>query len=135
SLRSDYSLSPCPKNGDHFCSTVRYAFCSESFKRLGENIYLPKGCRLPSSSITARFNAVASNVAASRQVIGECRLRDWFDTDRNPALDEQVVGLGSYGFTLTVLSSDKLAVDFDPDEDDEDAALRESWALKFARGR
>ncbi|PYD52332.1 hypothetical protein CFR78_15300 [Komagataeibacter rhaeticus] len=68
-------------------------------------------------------------------MIGECRLRDWFDTDRNPALDEQVVGLGSYGFTLTVLSSDKLAVDFDPDEDDEDAALRESWALKFARGR
>ncbi|RBM04900.1 ImmA/IrrE family metallo-endopeptidase [Novacetimonas cocois] len=116
-------------------TAVRYAFRSESFKDLGENIYLPKGARLPRSSTTARFNALASNVAAGRQATGECRLRDWFDTDRNPALDEQVIGLGSYGFTLTVLSSDKLSVDFDPDEDDEDATLEESWKPKFARGR
>ncbi|WP_274541791.1 ImmA/IrrE family metallo-endopeptidase [Komagataeibacter melaceti] len=116
-------------------TAVRYAFRSESFKDLGENIYLPKGARLPRSSTTARFNALASNVAVGRQATGECRLRDWFDTDRNPALDEQVVGLGSYGFTLTVLSSDKLSVDFDPDEDDEDATLEESWKPKFARGR
>ena len=116
-------------------STVRYAFPSDSFKNLGKNIFLRKGAGLPGNSTTARFNALASNVAMGRQAIGECHLRDWFDTDRNPALDEQVVGLGSYGLTLTVLSSDALAVDPDQDDDDDEAALNESWTPKFAWGR
>ena len=115
--------------------TVRYAFPSDSFKDLGKNIFLRKGAKLPSNSTTARFNADASNVAAGRQTTGDCRLRDWFSTDRNPALDEQVVGLGSYGLTLTVLSSEALAIDTDQDDEDEDAALEESWTPKFARGR
>lgn len=116
-------------------ATARYAFASENFKDLGRNIFLPKGASLPDTSTTAVFNALTSNVASGRQATGECRLRDWFDTDRNPALDEQVVGLGSYGLTLTVLSSDELAVDTDPDEEDEEAALEESWTPRFARGR
>ena len=114
---------------------VRYAFPSESFKDLGKNIFLRKGADLPAKSVTARFNAQASNVATGRQATGESHLRDWFETDRNPALDEQVVGLGSYGFTLTVLSSDELAIDPDQDEEDEEAALEESWTPRFARGR
>ena len=89
----------------------------------------------PGNSMTARFNALAGNVSTGRQATGEFHLRDWFPTDRNPALDEQVVGLGSYGLTLTVLSSDALAVDPDQDEDDDEAALKESWTPKFARGR
>jgi hypothetical protein len=116
-------------------ATVRYAFPSESFKDLGRNIFLPKGTALPGASMTARFNALAGNIASGRQATGECRLRDWFDTDRNPALDEQVVGLGSYGLTLTVLSSDELAIDPDLDEEDEDATLEENWTPRFARGR
>ena len=115
--------------------TVRYAFPSESFKRFGRGIFLPKGTALPSASTTARFNALANNVALGRQLKGECRLRDWFDADQNPLIDEQVVGLGSYGLTLTVLSSDELAIDSDPAEGDEDAALEESWMPRFARGR
>jgi hypothetical protein len=116
-------------------AAVCYAFPSESFKDFGRNIFLPKGADLPVTSTTARFNALASNVASGWQATGECRLRDWFDTDRNPTLDEQVVGLGSYGLTLTVLSSDELVIDTDPDEEDEEAALEESWTPRFARGR
>lgn len=116
-------------------AAVRYAFPSETFKDLGRNIFLPKGTILPRTSTTARFNAVASNVALGRQATGECRLRDWFDTDRNPALDEQVVGLGSYGLTLTVLSSDHFSIDPDIDEDDEEATLVEKWTPRFAWGR
>lgn len=116
-------------------TAVRYAFPSESFKDLGKNIFLPKGAALPGTSATTRFNALASNVASGRQVTGECRLRDWFDTDRSPALDEQVIGLGSYGLTLTVLSSDELVIDSELDEDDEEAALRENWTPRLARGR
>ncbi|KPF53730.1 hypothetical protein IP65_11905 [Novosphingobium sp. AAP1] len=114
---------------------VLYTFPSETFKGLGRNIFLRKGADLPINSTTARFNALASNVSAGRQATGECRLRDWFTTDRNPVLDEQVVGLGSYGLTLTVLSSDELAIEPDRDEDDEEVALQDSWTPKFARGR
>jgi hypothetical protein len=114
---------------------VRYCFPSNSFKDLGSNIFLRKGSALPDSSTTARFNADIGNVTTGRQVTGESRLRDWFATDRNPALDEQVVGLGSYGLTLTVLSSEALAADPDEDEDEEDAALEESWTPRFAHGR
>ena len=116
-------------------SAVRYAFPSEAFKVLGKNIFLRKGTNLPVNSTTACFNALSNNIAAGRQAIGESHLQDWFATDRNPVLDEQVVGLGAYGLTLTVLSSDALAADPDQDEDDEEVALRESWTPRFARGR
>lgn len=116
-------------------SAVRYAFPSEAFKSLGKNIFLRKGTSLPANSTTARFNALSNNIAQGRQVIGEAHLQDWFATDRNPVLDEQAVGLGAYGFTLTVLSSDALAADPDQDEDDDQAALEESWTANFARGR
>jgi hypothetical protein len=115
--------------------TVRYAFPSEPFKDLGEKIFMRKGDPLPDGSATARFNALSDNVSTGRQATGECRLRDWFATDRNPALDEQVVGLGSYGLTLTVLSSDALVSDPDWGQEDEDAELEDSWTPRFARDR
>jgi hypothetical protein len=64
----------------------------------------------------------------------ETRLGDWFGGPKGIDLDEEVVGLGSYGFTLTVLSSEaKLA---QPDEEeDEDTDLERSWTPKFAYGR
>ena len=64
----------------------------------------------------------------------ETSLNSWFIGDRRIVLDEQVVGLGSYGFTLTVLSSDNLPDD--PDEvEDEEVQLIESYTPKFAYGR
>lgn len=66
-------------------------------------------------------------------MVGACSLQHWFDTDRNPSLDEEVIGLGGYGLTLAVLSSEDLEAD--PDDGDEEEALEESWAPKFAYGR
>ncbi len=61
---------------------------------------------------------------------------DWFDGDKAIELDEEVIGLGSYGYTLTVFSSDILPEDPDNDEDcEEEARLTDSWTPKFARGR
>jgi hypothetical protein len=49
-------------------------------------------------------------------------------------LDEEIIGLGKYGYTLTVLSSD--ALPDDPlDAEDEDAELVRSWTPHFAYGR
>lgn len=112
---------------------VSYAFPSDSFKDLGSRIFLRKGEQLPDSA-TSAFNADSANVLSARQITGECRLTDWFDTDRNARLDEEVIGLGRYGFTLTVLSSEALAAE-EPDEDDEEETLLDRWTPRFAYGR
>lgn len=112
---------------------VRYAFPSGAFKGLGKRIFLKKGDPLPAGA-TAAFNARLENVMAGRRATGECDLMDWFDTDRHARLDEEVIGLGRYGFTLTVLSSEALPEPDDEDEDDEEATV-ERWTPRFAYGR
>ena len=112
---------------------VCYAFPSAAFKGLGNNIFLKKGELLP-AGLTAGFNAQLENVVAARSTAGECDLMDWFDTDRHVRLDEEVIGLGRYGFTLTVLSSESLAESDDEDEDDEEETV-ERWTPRFAYGR
>jgi hypothetical protein len=47
------------------------------------------------------------------------------------ALDEELIGLGNYGFTLTVLSTEEPALT----SEEEDAELETSWTPKFAYGR
>ncbi|SKB28009.1 ImmA/IrrE family metallo-endopeptidase [Sphingopyxis flava] len=126
---SPYPVAIVVSRGDE----VRYAFMSDGFKQLGALTYLRKGDALP-DTLTRRFNASATNVASGMRACEETNLNCWFNGDRRIALDEQVVGLGSYGFTLTVLSSDNLPDD--PDEvEDEEAQLIESYTPKFARGR
>jgi hypothetical protein len=114
-------------------SEVRYAFPSGAFKRLGERIFLKKGELLP-AGVTAAFNALRENVVGARRATGECDIMDWFDSDRHVRLDEEVIGLGHYGFTLTVLSSEALAESDDEHEDDEEATI-ERWTPRFAYGR
>lgn len=59
----------------------------------------------------------------------KCRT-EWFDGPAGIALDEEVIGLGSYGYTLTVLSSEALADDPEEDENEEQDLIR-SWTPKF----
>jgi Zn-dependent peptidase ImmA (M78 family) len=113
--------------------TVSYAFPSSSFKDLGPNIYLRKGAAVAPGSTTSSFNMEPSRILSAQEATGECRLGDWFDTTRNLRLDEEVIGLGKYGLTLTILSSEELAVEDDADDDDE--ALEESWTPRFAYER
>ena len=62
------------------------------------------------------------------------RWYEWFGGEKTIVLEEEIVGLGSYGYTLTVLSSDLLADD--PDEvEDEEEKLVASWTPRFAYGR
>ena len=56
-------------------------------------------------------------------------LQNWFDSMHQQDVFEEVVGLGSYGKTLTVLTGM-----YPPDEDeDERTELEESWAVQFMR--
>ena len=127
---AQFPLCIIVSEGDSVC----YAFPSDRFKSLGRNIYMRKGSALAAGSVTSAFNAQPDRVLAAQEITGECRLTDWFDTDRNVLLDEEVIGLGKYGLTLTVLSSEPLALQ-DEDEEDEDAALEASWTPRFAYDR
>jgi hypothetical protein len=112
---------------------VAYAFLSDGFKQLGKLAFLRKGTLLP-ASLTKDFNANTDNVLCAKRQCASTTLHDWFDGPRSVELDEEVLGLGAYGFTLTVLSSDSLSVDPDED-DDEEADLQERWKPRFAYGR
>lgn len=113
---------------------VAYAFPSGSFKDLGDRIYLRKNDLLP-PSLTADFNRDAANVAGGRRVTGACRLADWFDGARKLPMDEEVLGLGRYGLTLTVLSSEALADGDDDDGAESDETMIDRWTPRFAYRR
>lgn len=112
---------------------VRYAFISDGFKKLGRLGFLQKGSPLP-PTLTRRFNSDDRNVASGKRGCDATTLRVWFGGDRHLELDEQVVGLGAYGFTLTILSTETPPPDRD-EEIDEEAEMIESYTLKFAHGR
>ncbi len=110
---------------------VAYAFLSDSFKALGKLTFLKKGAPLPQSA-TRTFNADPANVRQAKRVCSVSDLANWFDGPKRIYLDEEVIGLGRYGYTLTVLSSEELQED--PElEEDEDAMLEKSWTPRFGR--
>lgn len=114
-------------------SQVSYGFMSDSFKRLGRLSFLRKGDALPYTA-TRTFNGNAANIAEGRSFCGSTRLGEWFGGEAQITLEEEIIGLGGYGYTLTVLSSDMLPDD--PSEtDNEEEKLVESWTPRFAYGR
>jgi hypothetical protein len=126
---SPYPMAVVVSKGDHIC----YGFLSDGFKKLGSITFPRKGAKLPNSA-TRNFNSDPENVSAGRRLSSQTTLESWFDGPAGVDLDEEIAGLGSYGFTLSVFSSEELPDDPDDDEDDE-AALIESYTPKFARGR
>ncbi|WP_214473424.1 ImmA/IrrE family metallo-endopeptidase [Mesorhizobium sp. dw_380] len=112
---------------------ISYCFMSDGFKSLAKLAFLRKGTPLPDSA-TREFNRDPENVAYGRHLTQETTLADWFDGPAHIKLDEEIVGLGSFGHTLTVFSSDALAED-PYEEEDEEASLIESYTPRFAYGR
>ena len=114
-------------------NAVCYSFMSEAFKALKPGGFLRKGALLP-SGLTLRFNDDTERVEGGDQDCDQTDMADWFGGRSSP-LDEEVIGLGNYGRTLTVLSSDELVSQGDEDAEDEDELLERSWEAKFAYGR
>jgi len=126
----DYPMAVVVSSGDK----VAYAFLSESFKKLDKLTFLKKGVPLPRTH-TLRFNRDPQNFHSSHSICGQTSLAEWFSCGRRLPLDEEVIGLGSYGFTLTVLSSEELAEDPDDESYEEEQSLQQSWTPRFAYGR
>ena len=110
--------------------TIRYCFMSDEFKEIQGLTWIRKGTPLPKDTVTSRFNSHKNNILNANSAEGEASLLDWFGSNSSLELYEEVIGLGGYGRTLTVLSVDEMP---DWDELGEEDELVESWTPRFKR--
>lgn len=108
--------------------SVDYCFLSAPLKDFDNLTWPSKGQPLPAGVETERFNNAVANIAKGRRASSEADLQDWFGGDRSIPGKEEIIGLGAYGKTLTILSSEIFA-----DEEDEETALEDSWDIRFRR--
>lgn len=110
--------------------TIDYCFMSESLREFRGLDWIRKGSVIPHSSVTSGFNADPAKIARGERTDGDSNLQDWFGGDVDVELAEDVVGLGAYGRTLTVLTATDLP---DAEELEEEEELSESWTPRFRR--
>ena len=107
---------------------IDYCFMSKSLKDFKELEWPRKGQPLPGVVATDRFNRDPENVLRADTAVADTDLRDWFGGQRSVEATEEVLGLGRYGKTLTVITSSAFADDVEEDDD-----LEESWTPRFRR--
>ena len=109
---------------------IDHCFMSEALKAVEGIDWIRKREAVPRNTPTFAFNQDAENVRRAVCVEETSNLQDWFGGRRCIAINEDVIGLGSYGKTLTVLYD--IAVPDAEDEEDE-KSLFESWTPRFKR--
>ena len=107
---------------------IDYCFMSGPLQDFDKLEWPRKGQPLPAGCETDRFNSDPENVRTAGHANAEAELRDWFGGVRSIPGTEEIVGLGRYSKTLTVLSSEVFA-----DDEDEDDDLEERWEPRFRR--
>jgi predicted transcriptional regulator len=107
---------------------IDYCFMSEALKELEGIDWIRKRQAVPQRTPTFTFNHAPQRVVRAERADGTSDLQVWFGGNRRIEISEDVIGLGSYGKTLTVLYGVEL-----PDEDDDDDSLVESWKPRFRR--
>ena len=112
-------------------ATVEFAFLSEGIKTLKGVRWPRKGSAVPTGTLTNRFNANPSRVRAAERDHDDMDISDWL-SGQSARGKEEVIGLGNYGRTLTVLTCSVRDETYG-DEQDEDEALIESWTPRFRR--
>lgn len=115
--------------------TIDFCRLSSTLKSLRGITWLKKGTPVPRGTVTARLNADQARVRSAERDEEEIDICDWLGGDRSVTATEEVIGLGSYGKTLTVVACPTLIEETfrDEDDDDEDDDLLESWTPRFKR--
>ena len=116
---------------------VQFAFMSKPLQDYRGLTWIRKGSGLPAGTATANFNKDEDNVRKGKRVRSTSSLDTWFDGGGDAELNEDVVGLGEYGKTLTILWADSLP---DPqeeeqreqeEEDDENLLPSQRWRQRW----
>ena len=93
------------------CTTgdaVDWCFMSDGLKQAKGITFLRKGIGVPPGTVTAQFNAAPENIRTGQRDEGQRHLSDWMGGDSRYRITEEVVGLGQYGRTLTILTCKRL---------------------------
>lgn len=109
-------------------------FCTVSDAMKSEPLgWLKRGDAIPDASITSSFARIGDNIVSARTASGETILATWFCKAKPRLASEDVIGLGRFGRTLTILHCPglNLAADGYDDDESEDEALIESWTPRF----
>ena len=104
---------------------VLFAFMSKVLRERRDLTWIRKGTGLSPDCATAIFNRDADNVVGAKRISSTTNIGDWF-SGGDGDVNEEVIGLGEYGRTLTVLWSDSFP---EPEEDDPDSEESESESL------
>jgi hypothetical protein len=111
---------------------IDFCFMSDTIKALPQLSWLRKGTPLPRDTATAEINAIARRVADGERAEAEIDIMDWLGGARSVKAIEQVVGLGSYGKTLTVLTCASIEDEtYQEDDGDDEENLVERWTPRF----
>lgn len=110
---------------------VQFAFMSKPLQDMRGLTWIRKGSCLPIGTTTASFNKDEDNVRKGKRVMSTSSMETWFDGGGTAELNEEVVGLGDYGKTLTVLWADSLPepneLEESEESDDENLLPSQRW--------
>ena len=109
---------------------IDHCFMSDALKNASGIDWLRKREAVPSGTPTSAFNQDQSNVTQGVRIEQTSTLQKWFGSNRRIEISEDVVGLGRYGKTLTVLYDIELP---EPEDEEDESALIESWTPRFKR--
>ena len=109
---------------------IDYCFMSEALRELPGLDWPRKGSALPAGTATRLFNSDPENVMNGERTDNTSLLSDWFGGRWEAECLEEVLGLGAYERTLTVITP---VGALDIEELLEDEELVDSWTPKFRR--
>ncbi len=99
---------------------VNFCFMSEALRNTHGLERLTKGAPISPDTATHTFNTDANNIRLCLKAEGQSTLDLWFDGAPDVEMNEDVVGLGTYGRTLTVLHTDQVIGDDDEETEPEE---------------
>jgi IrrE N-terminal-like domain len=111
-------------------NSIDYCFMSDALRDVDGIDWIRKREALPRNTPTFAFNQDSGKVRQAVQVEATSNFKDWFGGHLSIEIREDVIGLGDYGKTLTVLHEIYIP---DEDEDDDEEKLVESWTPRFRR--
>lgn len=107
---------------------IDHCFMSDALKNTSGIDWLRKREVIPRGTPTHSFIQDANNISRAVRIEQTSNLQQWFGGNRCIEISEDVVGLGRYGKTLTVLYDIELP---EPEDEEEEDALIKSWTPRF----
>lgn len=113
---------------------IDYCFLSSTMKSLPHITFLKKNSLIPRTTATAEFNTDPTRIANAERLEADIDIMDWLDGIQSVEAVEEVIGLGNYGKTLTILTCPSLVDEtYQEEDEDEDSYLEKRWTPQFRR--